>query len=710
MKKFMTKGILISSVALFSIILIIIPSNVYAENIDIKSFSLEETAILQVTNNSNENIDTFIIWLGDDSNFKSFKTENGWIGEKTPQGVVVFKSSKSLIPGETVKFGIKTDKISSGINWKALNNKNEQLDIGKVLLQEIPKVITNPTINQSVGDGIKTESVFKIIPENLNVGSSIRVVGENFGAHHEFDFYINTEKVDEFTTDSKGHFIITTSIPDEVKSGRSDFKIKDNSGVERKISLRVGELKDRIPIDKDVKLTVNGISNYMFRGEAIDVFGTAQPNKTITLKIINPDNKINNIRNIKVDNSGNWKIEEPIIITSKAILGKYSITISDGEKNILKNWIVKSEKVINVVGIKEKFELGEKLKVQGTGIPDKEIVIIIEDPIGKEILEKSLHIDSSGKIEFEHQIELSYLKGTYKITITQEKEVEKIFVGIGQLPNIPIDIEFDKINYDSGEIAIIKLSGNSFEIINLLIIDPSDLTKGEPITITLQGNGKAEYQLNLQNYKSGIYTAQVSKGNTQNSKQFAVGLQTGSGEITLNTTKSDYYPGESILILGNTGKNSIITISLLDPNEKIIKEEKIFSDKNGIISNDSFRIPNEGIQGTWKLNGKSGSNFDTIEIQVLNKIDEGMNIVIENEGKITGIGEIITIKITGAEQTTLIEINDKNGNSIEEISVLASDEGIINLPWIIPKNIEDGTYTIVAKDGYSSAQLDFEIQ
>ena len=256
MKKFMARGIVISSVVLFSIILIIIPSNVYAEKIDIKSFSLEETAILQITNNSNENIDTFRIWLGDDFNFKSFKTENGWAGEKTPQGVVVFKSSKSLVPGETVKFGIKTDKTISGINWKALNNKNEQLGIGKVGLQEIPKVTTNSTINQNTGEGIKSESIFKIIPDKPSPGSTIRVVGESFGANNEFEFYINTEKIGSFVTDENGYFITTMKIPKEQKADRVDFKIKNKSGNEKKISIRLDEKNNRIPEIENIRLSL----------------------------------------------------------------------------------------------------------------------------------------------------------------------------------------------------------------------------------------------------------------------------------------------------------------------------------------------------------------------------------------------------------------------------------------------------------------------
>jgi len=108
MDKSSTRWVLLSIVLLFSLSLIIIQPNAYAEGIDVKSFSLEETTIISVENNSNEEINTIRIWLGSDFNFKSFKTEKSWVGEKTPQGVVIFTSSESIKPGELVKFGVKT--------------------------------------------------------------------------------------------------------------------------------------------------------------------------------------------------------------------------------------------------------------------------------------------------------------------------------------------------------------------------------------------------------------------------------------------------------------------------------------------------------------------------------------------------------------------------------------------------------------------------
>jgi hypothetical protein len=176
MNRSSTGGIFLSIALLFSIVLIAFPSNAYAEEIIVTSIALEETSVLEVTNDSDKEVNTLRIWLGSDFNFKSFKTEKGWVGEKNAQGVIIFTSSDSIKPGESVKFGVKTDKVTSGINWKVLDNKNVQIDTGKSVAKDIPKVVKNskPSQNsETAGEGIFSESIFRIIPEKPNVGSTI---------------------------------------------------------------------------------------------------------------------------------------------------------------------------------------------------------------------------------------------------------------------------------------------------------------------------------------------------------------------------------------------------------------------------------------------------------------------------------------------------------------------------------------------------------
>ncbi len=720
MNKSSTRGIFLSIILLFSIIVITISSNAYAEEINVKSFAFEETTIIEFTNDSNEGINTFRIWLGSDFSFKSFKTEKGWVGEKTPLGVIIFTSSETIKPGESVKFGVKTDIVKPGINWKALDKEDNQLDTGKVLPGELPKVIQNTTPTQSqiissTGTSISTESIFRIIPEKPNVGSSIRVTGDEFGVYQKFDFYINTQKIGSFETDENGHFMTTMKIPDDVEipddedDVRVDFIVKDKEGEEKKISLRIGEIENRIPESQNIKLTINGIPNVIHRGDFLEIFGTGNPGSAITAKIATFDGKIINSRTAEIDSKGNWKLSEPIIVALDTPFGKYSATISDGRQSILKHWIVESDKVIIIAPTNLKFEQGEIIKFNGTALPNKPIEIILEDPLGKEIFSDIIQVDNYGVIEFEFQTTLSAKKGTYTLIATQEKEKEFIFVGVGQLPSIPVNLELDKLNYKTSETVIISLTGKGSDVISLLIVNPSDKPIGGTISITLEPDGRGTYSLNLEGYPSGVYTAVISKGTTQSTEVFSVGLQTGSGKIEINTTKHNYLPGDPILILGDTSSNVLLTIILYNSDGNEVKVKETFSDKNGKISESSFRIPSNAKIGTWAIHAKSGQNLDTIEIEVLSELFEGMQIFVEKGEEVPAVGETITIKVFGAKQTVTIEIITKDGKIIDTLSFVASNQGEINLPWIIPRETEPGVYIIRATDASGSIETTFEL-
>jgi len=713
MNKFTTKGIFLSMVLLFSLVIITIPINSYAEEVNVKSFSLDETTIIQVENNSNEDINTFRIWLGSDFNFESFKTEKGWIGEKTPVGVVIFTSSESIKPGESVKFGVKTDKPNPGINWKVLDIEDKQIDTGIVSPTEIPIVRTTPNVEEEQGksqEGINSESTFRIVPEKPNVGSSIRVTGDKFGGSQEFDFYVDSKKIGSFVTDKNGHFMTTMKIPEGQNEGRVDFKIKDKEGKEEKISIRIEKIEDRIPDSEIIKLTIQGVPNVVHRGDFLEIFGTGNPGSAITSTVTNEDGKIFVTRTGEIDSKGNWKLAEPIIVPADMPFGKYSTTITDGRQNILKQWTVESDKIIVITPSSLKFDQGEIMKFNGTALPNKPIEIIIENPVGKEVFADIFQVDEDGFVNFEYQTEQIAIKGTYTIIASQEKEKEFIFTGIGQLPTIPVNLGFDSLNYKAGDIAIITLSSKASDIVSLLIIDPSDKPKGDTISITIQPDGRGSYELDLTGYPSGVYTAVISKGSSQSTEVFTVGLQTGSGEIKINTTKEKYLPGDSILLLGDTAENVLLTIALMDSDGNIIKEKETFSDKNGKIAESSFRIPSDAIHGIWKFNAKSGSNFHTIEIEVLSTLEEGMIVSIEEGIDVAGIGKTIVIKVIGAKQTVAFEIIAFDGEIIEKLSFVASSQGEVSLPWIIPKDTEPGTYTISATDAFHSVNGTFTLE
>ena len=715
MNRSSTRGIFLSVALLFSLVLITFPSNVYGEEISVTSLALEETSLLELTNDSTKDVNTLRIWLGSDFNFKSFKTEKGWVGEKNSQGVIIFTSTQSIKPGESVKFGVKTDKVNSGINWKALDNKDTQVATGISIAKEIPLVVENPDIDQNLentGESMTTESIFRIVPEKPNVGSTIRVTGDNFGSSQEFDFYIDTKKIGTFETDNDGYFITTMKIPDNQKADRVEFIVKDKEGEERKISLRIGENDDRIADSINIPLTIKGIPNIVHRGDFLEIFGTGDPQSAITAEIKTSDGEIINSRTAEIDSKGDWKLDEPIIIPLDTVFGKYSATITDGRDNKLISWTVESDKKIIIIPTSLKFEQGEIMKFNGTAIPNIPIEMLLEDPLGKEIVSDIIQVDESGIVEFEFTTTQSSIEGTYTLIATQDKNKEFIYAGVGQLPSIPVNLEFDKLNYKESETAIITLSGKASEIISLLIIDPSDKPKGDSVSITLQPDGRGSYSIDLEGFASGAYTAVISKGSAQSTEIFTVGLQVGSGEIGINTTKEDYQPGDSILVLGDTGSNVLLTLTLIDPNGNEIKIKETFSDKNGKITESSFRIPSDAIPGTWIINAKSGSNFDNSEIEVIGSIEGEMVISVEEiiDPETAYLGKQIMFKVTGASQTVTIEVIAEDGEIIGDLSFLASAQGEINLPWLIPQDTESGIYTIKASDAFASAETTFELE
>ena len=108
----------------------------YAENeIIVNSIGFENSTVLEFKNSrgNNTEIDSVRIWLGDGNSFQSFKTEKGWMGKNTPQGVIIFTTEDSIQPGESVKFGIKTLVEKPSVNWKALDSNGNIIKTAKTL-------------------------------------------------------------------------------------------------------------------------------------------------------------------------------------------------------------------------------------------------------------------------------------------------------------------------------------------------------------------------------------------------------------------------------------------------------------------------------------------------------------------------------------------------------------------------------------------------
>ena len=100
-------SVLVFSLLLVSSIIFVSSfENSFADEVIATSTGFEDSTILELKNSrgNTAEIDTVRIWLSGNNEFKSFKTEEGWMGKNTPQGVIVFTSQNEVAPGQSVKF------------------------------------------------------------------------------------------------------------------------------------------------------------------------------------------------------------------------------------------------------------------------------------------------------------------------------------------------------------------------------------------------------------------------------------------------------------------------------------------------------------------------------------------------------------------------------------------------------------------------------
>lgn len=689
-------------------------SAVFAETVS-KSTSFEKTTLIEYTNNEDVPIKSVRMWLSKDAgDFKSFKTEKGWTGIKTEQGLLIFTSDEPLAPGQSVKFGIKTEIASPSVNWRTLDAGGNELTIGRT---EATKQSTQPPTQQPTQQPDNTQkppatnfdnAAFRIIPESPKTGDSIRVMGEGFPPNTQLDFYIDSDRLEGLTTDSSGNVVGRTKIPLSKEAGRVEFSLSDSQGHKKSISLRI-ESKEASELPAgESRLTITQISEIVSPGDTARVSGTGKPGTTIAISYKDATGVKIQEAAVSVDAQGNWSYER--IIPPDAELGTRVVEFTDGTHKITKTLSVSILKSIHITSSAIRYEPGETLFVNGTAALDQPVEIVIKDPIGKEIFFDVLKMNGTGTINFEFPTSQTSLQGTYVILMTQGDDTAILRVGLGELPSEQIVAKFGKLNHSTTEKAELTIQGPAKAVVSILVIDPGDKAIITD-SITLGAEGTKVYEIDLAGFKSGVYTVVLKHLKSQIEEVFAVGLQHGSGAITMQSTKQTYALGDPVLILGTTNPNVLLTLQMIDPDGDIIKRKEVFTDKEGKFSDGTFRIPIDAKQGTWIIKATSGPNLAETPLKVVGTISQAFVVSVDKAVAYRS-GDTMTISGTnaGKTQSAIITIQDSTDKEIQELTVFTTETGSFQSIWIVPTGSTPGNYKIKAKVGNEIAETTFKIQ
>ena len=357
------------------------------------------------------------------------------------------------------------------------------------------------------------------------------------------------------------------------------------------MSLRIIQTENR-EIAEIIKLSIGNTPKDVKRGDTITLTGVATPNSTITITSKHPNGDIINTDTIQVGADSKWEYQT--LFSPELILGNISIEIDDGMNTILRNFNVISSKSINVLTEKTMYQPGETAYFSGTGKPNQEISISLEDAVGTEIFSRSVSVADSGNVQFEIPIGRDAVEGTYILYLFQDEGEGITTFGVGQEPEAILILDPIKLNFPVNENVDILIQGVSNGQVSLILIDSANREIFSD-SINLGPDGVELYRISSDKLSSGSYTLSAQRGESMDEARFTVGFTTGSGTITVQTTRTEYLQGEQILILGKTSsKNVLLDVTISDSNGKVIKRFETFSDLSGVFKIDNFRIPMDG--------------------------------------------------------------------------------------------------------------------
>lgn len=679
-----------------------------------KSTNFEKTTIIEFENTGDIQIKTVRMWLGQDSGaFKSFKTESDWIGTKTPEGMLIFTTEKPVGPGESVKFGIKTEVASPGINWKTIDASGNDISIGKATPNAQPAQtsetpVTPPETKPAAKSTANFDSAtFRIIPDKPKNGDNIRIVGDGFPPNKQINFYIDNEIIDDFMTDGSGHLLGKAKIPIN-KLDRVEFSLADAEGNKKTISIRIDYAEAQGVSVREKHITVKEFPEIVEPGQTVHISGTGSPGSTLTITSKDPmGNKISEVA-VPVDTQGNWAFDT--IIPPSIGIGSRHVEISDGSEVITKIVSVTDLSSVDIAASATQYNPGDTMMFNATATAGKPLEIVIKDPIGKEIFFDIIQIDDSGRATFEFTTDATSTKGTYVVLATQGQDTDVLRIGLGEPPGVSVVGKFDKLNYSTSDKAKMTIQGPADANISILILDPSDKVKVTD-TAKVGLDGRTSYEIDLATYKSGVYSVVLKYQKSQDVAVFTVGLILGAaGEIEMQATKQEYTQGDGILVLGSAKPNSLLNLKFSNPAGETVRQKDVFTDKNGKFADSSFRIPADGAQGVWIVRAESGANYAEAKINVGGTVANEFTISIDKTSykpkdmlKISGVAG-------GKSQSVAVSIYDSTGKKIVDLNTFTTSDGIFKLDWIIPIDTPLGDYKVSAKTGSKVSEAAFSVQ
>lgn len=656
---------------------------------------VDGSLLVQFTNVYDDAIDRIAIWITTDHAIDLYLTEPGWRVVSEEQSIQLVGGV--LEPGQSTKAGIKFRGDEVHVAWLMAAGE-DVVERGWLLREGLSSGtgMHDDALGAGASIGILPESSFYTIPSKPAEGSTIRMVGAGFGPGQILEASAGGVSAGTFSTNAAGGFVATLVLHPSL-TDRIEFVITDAQGNKSPpLSLR---LEPAPPASMaDGSLSIDAIGESHNPGDRLVISGTARPGSTLVATMLNPEGQMVTTMPVSVDMSGQWRLLGDVVIPLDAPLGEYAVLVGNGRSTAEASWTVESGTLILVKPARSMFNPGEPLQFSGEVVPEVPVSVILQGPTGNELVIDSVQVGPDGIMSWEYPTAENFRRGTYTLVVSQGAERQFVYAGLGSEVEIPLRLSFDKSNYLPSDTPLVTIEGEPGVSVSFLVADPADTVVYEDV-ITLQTNGRVEYELAIGNFSTGVHTAIAQKGTTQNSYRFGIGLSSGATLLDIQT-ESRYEPGEQVLILGSATPNAVLRITLSDPSGELVQSIDTFSDRTGLISERTIRIPMSAVSGDWTLRASSGQTSDTAIISVSGAEDAGLSVAVET------VGQSTSIVVSGA-RSTYVSVTIMDGDVVigEPLRSYVTSAGVGKLPWDIDVS---GTYTIIVNDGSDTAQTTYQ--
>ncbi len=493
--------------------------------------SWKTISVIKIENSKDNIYDVKLVWLTlQNGIIQSFKSIDGWSSEtaSNPNTVQFRTDSKPIQPGESVRFGIKSDQITPIFKWIILDEDGDELgsgilDVAKQSTNGKPQETEPKPEDKPVTDGkpdvpdVQVPSVppvIYILPEVAKPGFVIRITGEGFTPNSKLNVLFDGRSITRLDVSADGTLKDRVTIPKDTVNGAHQISVSDTTGRAANIPLTIKE-DERI-----VQLTVTTEQQSYRQGQLVKIAGTGKAGAAVQLTANNPVGIAILSLAVPVDSIGKYSAFIPL--SEDATPGNYEIVAFQDAKSVKTSFKVEtiSGQQISVVTDKPEYKQGENVKISGKTSPNKDVNAKVFAPDGSEVFSNVVRSDSNGGYEISMPVSSTSALGKYSAVVKVDNEEIAITFAVIQ-GSVVLTIQTDKEEYREGELVRISGKGAANERVSIQIKTPRE--ELIPMSTNTKSDGSfSALWLVPATAKNGTYRLFVEQGDARAETLFVV--------------------------------------------------------------------------------------------------------------------------------------------------------------------------------------------